>query len=242
MQINNFRVACVKYIWAFLAVPLFLSCSARISGPLRQDGSADLNITASLEPRTASLIRSLASISGTFSSDSAVINGPAIAQSMNRAPGVGSAVLRNTSPSAIEGLVQVAKINDFLAAGGRRFITFEQNSGGGRMLITLNRQTSPEILNLFSPEISDYLSALMAPIATGEALTKTEYLNLVGTVYNRGISDEISSSMISITVTLPTAVRSVRGGTFSGRQAIFDLRLLDLLVLETPLSYEVVWN
>jgi hypothetical protein len=239
---NCFQAWHIKCLFAFFAASLSISCATRITGPLRADGSAELNITASLEPRTANLIRSLASVSGTVSQGSLVVNGPAIAQSMSAAPGVASVTLRNTAPAAVEGLVRVSKINDFLASGSRGFINFEQNSGGGRMLINVNRQTSPQILSLFSSEISDYLSALMAPIATGEVLTRAEYLDLVTSVYNRGVSDEISASRVYIEVSLPSAVRSVRGGTFSGRQAIFDVRLLDLLVLETPLSYEVVWN
>jgi len=37
-------------------------------------------------------------------------------------------------------------------------------------------------------------------------------------------------------------VQSVRGGTFSGRRAEFSIPLVDILVMETPLSYEVVWR
>jgi hypothetical protein len=239
---NCFRTWHIKCLFVFFAASVSISCAARISGPLRADGSAELNITASLEPRTASLIRALASVSGPLPQDSVVVNGQAIAQSMSEAPGVASVTLRNTAPAAVEGTVRVSKINDFLASEGRGFITFEQNSGGGRMLINVNRQTSPQILSLFSSEISDYLSALMAPIVTGEVLTRAEYLDLVASVYNRGVSDEISASRVHIEVSLPSTVRSIRGGTSSGRQAIFDVRLLDLLVLETPLSYEVVWN
>jgi hypothetical protein len=34
----------------------------------------------------------------------------------------------------------------------------------------------------------------------------------------------------------------VRGGTYRGIEAIFEVPLLDLLVLETPLNYEIRWN
>jgi hypothetical protein len=87
-----------------------------------------------------------------------------------------------------------------------------------------------------------YLSALMAPIATGEALTKPEYLALVTSVYGKAIADEISSSSIRASVNFPGAIQRIKGGTYSGRRADFDIPLLDILVLETPLSYEVVWK
>jgi hypothetical protein len=153
---------------------------------------------------------------------------------------------KNTAPAAIEGPVKIAKIGDFLAPGKASFITFEQNArggaSGGKCTINLSLASGAEILTLISPEISDYLSALMAPLATGEAMTKTEYLILVGSVYGRGIADEISKAAVRASLEFPGPVQSAQGGTFSGRRAEFAISLLDILVLETPLSYEVVWR
>jgi len=148
----------------------------------------------------------------------------------------------------MEGQVNISRIDDFLASAGSErntqntFIVFEQGQRGGRCVININRNNGPEILDLLSPEISDYLNALMAPIATGEEMTKREYLELVTSFYNRVISDEISSSRIRAAIDFPGTISNIRGGTFSGRRASFDIPLLDLLVLETPLIYEVTWN
>jgi hypothetical protein len=82
----------------------------------------------------------------------------------------------------------------------------------------------------------------MAPLVTGEELTKTEYLELVSTLYSKAISDEIAGSTIRAAIDFPGAVTSVAGGAYSGKRASFDIPLLDLLVLETPLRFEVVWK
>jgi hypothetical protein len=82
----------------------------------------------------------------------------------------------------------------------------------------------------------------MAPIATGEAMTRSEYLALVASVYGKAIADEIASSSIRASVNFPGTIQRIKGGNFSGRRADFDIPLLDILVLETPLSYEVVWK
>jgi hypothetical protein len=166
---------------------------------------------------------------------------------MSRAPGVASAALVNTTPAAVEGPVKIAQIGDFLSstrAGSHNpgFIRFEQSTGGGRCTVNLSLETGPEILRLLSPEISNYLSALMAPITTGEKLTKTGYIALVGSVYGRGIADEIAHAAIQASIDFPGQIQSAKGGTFSGRRAEFTIPLTDLLVLETPLSYEVVWR
>ena len=221
------------------AVLPFFSCAARINGPLKPDGSAEFFVNVSLEPRMAALIRNLAAAAGT-AGESPMLDGPAIALSMSGASGIDSVSFKNTAPAAIEGSLRISQISEL--GSGKSFISFEQGSTGGYCLISISRDTGPEILSMLSPEITDYLDALMAPLATGESLKKDEYLALVSSVYNRAISDEISRSKIRASISFPGTIRSARGGTFTDRRADFDIPLLDLLVLETPLSYEVNWN
>jgi hypothetical protein len=82
----------------------------------------------------------------------------------------------------------------------------------------------------------------MAPLATGEVLSRAEYLDLVASVYGRPVADEIAGGRIRASIDFPGPVGAVRGGTFSGKRAEFDIPLLDLLVLEQPLNCEVTWN
>jgi hypothetical protein len=163
---------------------------------------------------------------------------------MSAAPGVESADLRNTGPVTLEGPVKITNIRDFLAPARDKkgFIILEESASGGRLRLTLNRELGPDILSLISPEVTDYLSALMAPIATGEALSKAEYLELVASVYGKPIADEIAGASIRASVDFPGRLRSVQGGRASGRRAEFNIPLLDVLVLESPLVYEVAWN
>lgn len=220
---------------------LLPSCAARIDGSLSADGSASLTVSMSLQPRMTALIRSLSAAGG--QANALVLDGTAFARSMSEAPGITHVSFTNTSPSSIEGPVRISRIGDFLSvADGSGFITFQQGTSGGKCIINIDRATSPAILELFSSEIADYLGALMAPIATGEEINKQEYLELVASFYNRAISDEIAASRIRASIDFPGQIISVKGGTFSGRRAIFDVPLLDLLVLETPLVYEVNWN
>jgi len=190
------------------------------------------------------MIKSFGSAMG--QTDSPILDAAAIAKSMSAAPGIASVSLKNTAQAAVEGAVRLSKAGEFLAAANngdnqKKFIVFEQGNGG-RCEININRVNGPEILELLSPEIADYLNALMAPIATGEILSKTEYLELVTSMYNKAISDEIASSRIRASIDFPGVITRVKGGTFSGRRADFDISALDLLVLETPLFYEVQWK
>jgi hypothetical protein len=138
-------------ILAIFFLPLLGGCSGRISGNLRRDGSAELSLEISLEPRMAGLIRSLSAFAGSapVKRDAPILNGPAIARSMAASPGIESVSLENRSPSSIAGNVRIARIDEFLAlpdlAAGKRFITYIPGNPpeDSRLLIVLDRSSAP---------------------------------------------------------------------------------------------------
>jgi len=227
--------------WVFLALSLgfftLFSCTARVDGTLAANGSAVLTINMSLGQRITSLIRSFSAAGGQQTDQ--VLDGSSIAKSMTGSPGISSVTFRNTSASAVEGQIRISHIGEFLSGGS--FIIFEQKNSGGRCVINLNRENAQAVLANLSSEITDYLVAILAPIAIDDEMTKTEYLDLVTSFYSKVVSDEIASSRIRASIDFPANITAVKGGTSSGRKAIFDIPLVDLLVLETPLNYEVTW-
>jgi hypothetical protein len=238
---------------SLLALAFFcVSCSARISGQLAADASGTLRLQAGLEPNMTALARGLAGFGSGGAGNAAAASAPildaaALSRSLRAAPGVASAELRNSGQERIEGTVTVNRIGDLLASdstGAGRFITYTAPtpSAPGRLSVRMDRNAAPAILARLSPEGAAYLSALMAPAATGEALSKTEYLALVESIYGKGVAGEIAAGRVSAAITLPGQVASVKGGASSGREARFDIPLLDILVLETPLDYEITWN
>lgn len=227
---------------SFLMV--FFSCSARIDGVVREGGAADLSLTTSLEPRTTSLIRSLQGFMGD-TSDAPVLDGATIGQSMAAAPGIRSVSLGNTGPAALAGAISISNVGDFLTAedAKNRFITYNEGPGPGTssIIISLDKDSAPELISLLSPDVEDYLSALMAPAVTGETSSAREYLDLVALVYGRPLADEIAAARIRATIEFPRPVTAVKGGAASGKKAEFEIPLTDLLVLEQPLLYEIYW-
>jgi hypothetical protein len=231
-------------IFAVLSLGLG-SCGASISGRLERGGAGDFDVSASLAPAVSAKIRDFLALSqGNAGAGELLINAPAIAFSMSRAPGVAHAGFRNTGPASLEGPVKISSAGDFLAPSGKAgFISFQESpGGGGRAAITLNRETAPDMLGLISPDVTYNLMLLFAPIATGDRLSKEEYLTQVGLIHGEAVAAEIIQARIQASVEFPGPLVSVKGGTFSGRKAEFTIPLVDLLVLEEPLNYEVVWN
>ncbi len=229
-------------VLCFVSILLLVSCSSQISGIIHENGSADISVLSSLEPRTTALLQSFSKNEGGF-----VIDSAAISMSAAAAPGVSSARFENIDLTTIEGTINISQIDEFLLAeesnfDAFRFIKYEQNAGEGSLSINLDLSKGPLIISLFSTDVSDYLSAIMAPLATGEVLSVREYLDLVVSVYSSNVANEIENAVVHIDISVHGLVKSVKGGTFSGSKARFSVPLTDLLVLENPVSYEITWS
>jgi len=242
---NNMKSA--KFRGLLLLFPLllvFFSCSASIEGELKEGGVVDLSLKTALQPRMISLIQSLRNFMGE-ADDAPILDGRSIGLSIAASPGVRDVSLRNTGPAALDGAISISKVDEFLTAGGStaRLVTYTEGQAAGTssLVIFLEKASAPEIISRLSAEAEEYLSALMAPAVLGEDSTKEEYLRLISMVYGRALADEISASRLKIAVNFPRTITSVKGGTSSGRRAEFDVPILDILVLEQPLRYEVLW-
>lgn len=220
------------------ALSLFASCAARYDVRVSEDGSASVGISASLGPRAANLIAQLA---GTPADGApAPLDAAAVSRALETAAGFRSARLGNPDPRTLSGSIELDRIDGFLAP---RFVSVERGTdGGGSVAVRLDRGAAAELLASLSPDLSDYLSALMAPIAGGEALSGGEYLELLTAVYGAGIAREMEESRIAVSLRLPGPVVSVSGGSAAGNAAEFSLPLIDLLTLDRPLFLEAAWR
>lgn len=223
------------------------ACSARIDGNLFSDGKADLSFSMTLEAQTASLI---ANLSGT-PADGPFIDAPGLARALRTAPGVGTVALSNLKPRTLAGNLSIRSMAAFLnartnGAGGKaifvQFIQYDSTNVGGHLRVTLDKSNGPATLALFSQDVTDYLSALMAPIATGENLSQATYFELVSGMYGAPIAEEIKKARISVTLRVPGPVTAVVGGTYSGNSVNLDIPLAALLVLDNPMKYDIWWK
>jgi hypothetical protein len=224
-------------------LPCCLSCAARLEGEVYSNGRAEFTLKSTLMPGTGRLLAGLAANGGGTVFDADMLN-----RNFAAMPGVESAALRNSGRDGIEGVIVVANMARFFdrapKSGAKQFsaVTWEQSATGGTLKIDFNMDTGQEFLLSVSPDLKDYLSALMAPVATGEVTDRDAYLELVASVYGASVADEILKTRFSLNIGFPGPVESVSGGTGKGSHAEFAIPLTDLLVLDRPLHYEVRWT
>ena len=212
------------------------SCSARYDVVVERDGSARVDLSSTVGVRTAALISNLAGLPG---GAAPLIDAAAVSRSLSGEPGVSSALLANPDPRSVAGRLSLSRPDLFLSP---RFFRITRAGSGGTVTVSLDRTSVPEVIGALPPEIGDYLSALMAPVATGEDLDGPQYLELVSSVYGSGVAGEIRDAVFKVSLNLPGPATSVRGGSASGNTANFTLPLLDFLTLERPILLEAAWR
>jgi hypothetical protein len=242
----------VAGIYIFALLTAFVSCSARINCEVYSDGRAELVLNNTLLPVMDGLLKNLAARS-IEENGAPILNASLINKALERLTGIESASLRNTAENSAAGRIVISNIGLFFnraadavsrqnAVRQIQFAVWEQTPYGGNFKMTMNRDTGRQLLSLLTPELADYLSALMAPIATGEIIDKSAYLELVSSVYGKAVADELTLAELLLTIDFPGPVEYISGGSYRGNRAEFKLPILDLLVLDESVVYEVRWT
>ena len=224
---------------------LCVSCTLNLSGTVRANAeggaAADLNVKAAIKKNTAFLLDAL-----NEDGESSVIDAEYINQGLAASPGIALSALKNKPPQDIEGKINISHLETVLAAqksaaSGLDGIGYKKTADGGIFTVKLNRKNGAAILTNISRDFADYVSVFFAPIATGEELSKQAYLDLLRDVYGKPIADEVNASVITLSLDFPAAIKSAQGVRYSGSRARIELPLVDLLVLENEITYEITW-
>lgn len=229
---------------------LLTGCSARMDITLMADGAAHSVVDVAFQEH---FMRVLANLSGM--SDEVILDPEAINRALAQAPGIVSSSLGTVSGSQLQGDVRAHDFNALFAQTGSERLRGleapasvewrEAKSGvkrAGSVTFSLDRHNAPIFVSTLSPDIVDYLTALMAPLASGEEMDKSEYLDSVEALYGPGVAQEIREGRMILTLAVPGKISKASKGSYSGNKLIWELPLLDILVLESPLSLQFEWQ
>ncbi len=233
-----------------LLLAFFTSCSARIDITLLADGAAHSTVDVAFEDH---FMRVLANLSGV--SDEVIIDPQAINKALAQAPGISSSALVSESGAQLLGQVRAHDFNALFAHTGSERLrgldapasvewcgVAKDKRRSGSVVFSLDRDNAPIFVSTLSPDIVDYLTALMAPLATGEEMDQIEYLDSIEALYGPGVAKEIREGSLTLSFSVPGKIAKASRGSYSGNKLIWELPLLDVLVLEAPLSLDFKWQ
>lgn len=108
-------------------------------------------------------------------------------------------------------------------------------AGQRKLVLTISPGVLQQVMSIMPSETVEYLDLLSAPILTGETMSASEYVDLIGVVYGDSVANELQDAAIKILVTVPSSVHSASVSIPSGKAQIkgknveFTLGLPELL-------------
>ncbi len=108
-------------------------------------------------------------------------------------------------------------------------ITLKKDGKKNTVTVKLSPETLASLIENMPDEMQSYSDLLMAPVFTGETMAKTEYTQLIASVYGADAASELEKSAIRLTLS-------------AGRTSkTFTLPLVDLLTLTQEKIFSITW-
>lgn len=126
-------------------------------------------------------------------------------------------------------------------------ISLEQKNDSGIIQniaeISINPENLNTILAHFPPETRDYIDILMAPVFTGEDLTKEEYIQLIKAAYGEKLAGELAVENLNLELEFPSKKLKVflNGEEKSLSDNNLIIPLADFLTMSKGFSIKMIW-
>ncbi len=236
----------------FLALVLLLgSCSSRLAGELRRDGSARLEFRAELPAPIADKLRRLGSGGRPVDPSIPLLDAAALRASLASRPYLELVELSQPSPDSIRGtllvrsLAQAAASPDFASpqAGQAGALSYRKGPDWAELSLRLDRGRAGALRSLLAGLDPGLLEALSPPALEGEeALSAEEYRTLLKSLLGEKAMPALDAAAIDLSIAAPGQVLDSRGGSLAGSTLTARIPLLDLLVLEEPVELGLRWK
>ena len=237
------RTACtlapvLAALWALGA------CAVTQQLTLRTDRSGETEIAVDMAPDVIVRIQEMAALSGLELPEDGFLNLEVLHETLDALPGV--TVTRVEAPEehrlevafAFADAPAIFPSPSLLWEAG--IVTFEEVVGGTHVRLYLDLDNYKQLRDIF-PALEDQVIRAMGPEENTE-ITAEDYLTMMGFILGPSGPDAIAESVITIELTVEGVLVSQSGGRIKDGAAIFELNLLDLLLLHEPVDLQVVFR
>ncbi len=236
-----------KYIYALIYLVALLglaSCSSKVNLTARTDGGTDVEFNTSFGKVLADTIKSISSTMGN-SKSAEFFSAPAMQKALKDSDFTNVKVSTpNETSMNMSGSLPTADKQTH-ATGTLRAADFVSCTSNSMVL-----KLSPKNLKAFAGGLpqstKNYLDLFMAPVFTGESMSREDYKMLIASIYGENIANELDKSSISINMAPPKGktikTASIpKNGSKSADKATFSIPLLDFLTLNSEQNYNIKW-
>lgn len=225
------------------AIVLFSSCSARQYIFLSGDGSGSLRFKIDLSASLYEYIEGLGSVDRKSFDKNDPFGVPRLKAEIEKVGKVRVKNISAPSPKVLEGELEFSDIDAFARSdagspsGG--ILSFSKKGSEKTLRISINKESIRASKALSSVRENE-LFRMFGPYEN-EGLSEAEYLEMMEWTLTEEGARLIPSSYVYLDITVPSSVLAQTGGTVKGKTVSFRIPLIDLLLLNKPLSYTVTY-
>ena len=243
----TFRALLAAFRALLPTVPALLAlgaCAVTQELHLRADRSGETTIAIGFSADLVARVQEMAELTGSEMPEEGVINLEPIHNRLSARPGV--TVDRVEAPE--EHRVEVAFAFDDAQAilpnpgapAAPGIVTVDEVEDGTRVRFYFDLANYGLLAEVF-PMLADPAIRAMGPEENTE-ITEDDYLAMMGFILGPAGPEAIADSLITIRVTVDGEPVSQRGGRVDGGAVVFEVPLIDLLLLHEPIDLEVVFR
>ena len=231
-----------------ISLVLFSSCTMKNSVLLEKDGSGELSFELDLAPYLGEVIEQVQTLmeGDVPETGDSFFDLEAIRAGFESNEDVVLKTLESPHELSLRGSFSFNRVESMLqkmeeGSAGEKMITFSQSGGVSRMDLKLNRETVNTLMSE-NEAFDNPLTQSFGPSST-EGMSRSDYLDMMEFAMGEESRMGISDSRLNVTVRTSGKITEQKGGTLIDSNTVrFDIPLLDLLMLETPLQYSLSYR
>ncbi len=225
-----------------IALALLLSaCQAGIATAIAKDGSAGIDIKATMPKPLAAKLRAI----GNLPPGSPFFNLPSIRKSLVARVSLSVDALANPDLDSFTARLSTTDFGALLAGfgePGKGPAKLTRNGEAAELTITLDRKGAAALAALLPGIEEDIIEALSPPAIEGGDWSRDEYREALAGVLGKSAMPAIDAGHIELSVTAPGPILSHQGGTVLGSTWKLSIPIIDLLVLDKPMEFRLAWK
>ncbi len=232
-------------LFIFIAFVLF-SCMVEQKALIRSDGSGSVDFTFRMEDYFLDTVLEMADLAEESPTldEGEIFDIPQIKKDFEENPAIKLESISSPQPSELKGTItfkdveKVLKQEEQLAESDA--ITFSREGATNTMTLHLTRENFSQIAGLF-PILENPFFQMFGPEENADT-TEEEYLEMIAFAFGEEGARGVQNSTITLIVTVDGTIVSQSGGSLNGKQVVFDIPLIRLLLLDKPLTYSISFN
>ncbi len=150
-----------------------------------------------------------------------------------------------SSSLILSGIISAPEKQKYQLADSNLMVKDFVNCQDKSLTLTLSPQTIQAFVSAMPEEGQALLYLSMAPVFTGEKLSRAEYEELISSFYGNEVADELKKGSVNITLGCPSAkkITSFTEGKISSdsKSLSVELPLLEFFTMDTSKIYKITW-